>query len=297
MQPRSLKILSWSLFGAATLFIACAGEENSNDLNGPVGGKGGTAGFTNSGGASSATGGASAGSAGKVGSGGAAGTSSGGSAGTSTAGTGGTTGGTGGTGTAGDCSVGGSGGAGYDDAIHVEASMGSVDASGQPGGTVLIYNSSAGVLDLADVTARYYFTSEFACDQAHTTYIDYAEFTDPYEVVTQSNVHVTFVTVGSNGDGCDAYLLISFDAAIGSLDASQAVKVQFRAAPPNYTVAGNQANDYSYGACSLSQVVWEKIPVYDGGVLVWGTEPDLGNGGAGGAGGAGVGGGGGVGGA
>ncbi len=287
MQSRSLKLVSWSMIGAAVVAVACAGEEESGTGT-STGGKGGTGATSSTGGASgTGFGGASAGSAGTVGTGGTGGASTGGTGGTSTAGTGGTSaGGTGGTGVAGDCSVGGAAGA-YDDVIHVEASLNGAKVTDNPGATIYLYNGSGSALDLSDITLRYYVLSEFPCDEPYTTNLYYFQFNDPYIDPLDSLLHIAFQAVGPNGDGCDGYFEISFDASTGALAPGQVAQLGFGSTPPNnnYSIVANQLNDYSYGACSSETVVWEKIPVYDGGTLVWGTEPDFG--GAGGAGGAG----------
>ena len=284
-----------SLFTATTVAVACAGEEQDPDF-GPSSGKGGSGASTSKGGSSSSDGKGGSSSA-KGGSGGTAGTSTAGSSGTAgSAGTGGTAGtnaagapagGSGSEPDMGDCDV---GGASFgDDTLRVELKANSVQSSEQPGGNFTIVNDTGEAIAESEFALRYYFTSEFPCEQADETIVQVYDFRRqmPHDDSPgASEVTKNVVVVGANGEGCDVY--VEFAVTI-DLAPAQYATLNFGTAPPNNDYnshVSDQSNDTSFGACTAMGVAWTSTPLYVNDVLSWGEAPDTGVGGAGGAGGA-----------
>jgi hypothetical protein len=286
-----------SLVTAGLVAVACAGEEQDSDFSGGKGGSGGSGGSTTGKGGSGGSGGSTIS---KGGSSGSAGSSSGGSSGSggSTAGSGGSTAGT----NAGGAPAGGSGGepdlgacdvggASFGDGVlRADFQAGSLSTTQNPGGTVHIYNDTGSAMAESEFTFRYYFTSEFACDDADEHSVEVYDFRrqNPHDDTPgKSDVDVTTVVIGDNGGGCDAYFefVFSVDLADG-----QYAAFNWGSTPPDYNTAANQSNDASFGSCSTEPVPWTATPVYVNDVLTWGEEPDSGGGGQGGGGAGGAGG-------
>ncbi len=275
-----------SLFSASVIAFACASEEKDSGFNdGPSDAKGGASskgGSTSSGkgGASSGKGGASSGKGGSDAEGGESST-----AGTSTGGTGGNTGGTGGTGgtaSMGDCEA-----TGGDGELSVDFKASNFDPAQQPGGNIEIHNDTGEAIAESEFSVRYYFTSEFACADAADTIVNVYDFRRqmPHDDSPGTgDVDTNVVTLGANGNGCDAYIEFVFTI---DLAVDQYATLNFGVAPPNndYNTPSNQSNDPTYGACTSAFVPWVTMPLYIDDVLTWGEEPDVGAGGAGGAGG------------
>jgi hypothetical protein len=286
-----------SLFTAATVAAACAGEEHDSkfEAQGNNGGRGGSGGSTSKGGSSSTSKGGSGGSSStsKGGSGEEAGASTGGSGGTggSTAGTsaGGISGGgSGGQSNTGDCDV---GGAGFgDDALRVELEASSVQSSEQPGGDFRIVNDSGSAIAESEFSLRYYFTSEFPCDDAAQTVVQVYDFRRqmPHDDSPGAgDVVKNVVVVGANGEGCDVYVEFVFTIDLAT---EQYATLNFGTFPPNNDYnshTSDQSNDASFGACTTMSVPWTSTPLFVDDVLTWGEEPETGAGGGGNAGGAG----------
>lgn len=281
------------------LSFACATAQDDPFLQGTGGGtdtagKGGggttsgsagqTSGGTTGKGGSSGKGGAG-GSAGKGGAGGSGGTGDGGDPGSSGADNGG---------------VGGAPGPdpcapeGTAPDVHIRLKNGSAAVAGDPRGDLSLENGTDDDIPLSELTFRYYFTSEFDCDDtlAASTFLEvtYLHVYDPYSDIGVPRATSRVVQLEDLGSTCDAYFEVGFTEDAGLLDAGQRVHLGF------YTQTGlndgtqrNQSNDYSFGACLTSEVWWDKLTVYRDGTKISGTPPenDSGEGGAGGQGGAG----------
>ncbi|HEX6272570.1 MAG TPA: cellulose binding domain-containing protein, partial [Polyangiaceae bacterium] len=244
--------------------------------------------------------------------GGSAGTTSGGASGrggatggTATGGRGGTpaTGGTATGGTSGSDGGAGAGGEGPDPCsppgtppdVRVDYKEGGRAVTDDPGGEIRLQNQTAETIPLRELSFRYWFASEFTCAEtsdAWTVSIDDFRFQNPHVEKSKPDVTIGITTLGTENSGCSAYFELGFARAAGSLAPEQYAAITYHSQMPIYTRAHNQANDYSYGACTVSHVYWDKITVYRNGRLVAGTPPDGGGGegGAGGEGGGGMGG-------
>jgi hypothetical protein len=167
-------------------------------------------------------------------------------------------------------------------------------ATDDPGGQFHVVNATDDLVDLRELTLRYWFRSEFACDQttdAMTVNVVTFQFHNPFENKTMSDVSTRVVSLGTGAPGCDAYFEVGFDANVGSLEPAQYALVGYFAQIPIYTRSHDQSNDYSYGACTTMPVYFDRVTLYRSGRLVSGREPGGGGeGGAGGEGGGGMGG-------
>lgn len=308
-----LRPLGLSLAGLGLSF-ACATAQDDPFLQG-TGGRIDTAG-TGGGGATAGTAGQTGkgGTSGKGGTGGTSGaTGKGGTGGTSTAGTGGggTDGGGGDPGSSG-ADAGGMGGApgpdpcapeGTPPDLHVLVWDRSTNATDDPKGVFRLVNDTDEEVPLSELSFRYYFTSEFDCDDTlpkTAVNVSHVQLDVPYAAVAQSVVTTSVVQLEERGRYCDVYFEIGFTDAAPSLEPEQLVVVDLWTMVEIHNgILHDRTNDFSFGACSTKPAWWDRVTVYRDGVRVSGTGPDndSGEGGAGGQGGeGGLGGGGGVGG-
>lgn len=231
-------------------------------------------------------------------------TSTGGRGGTTTGGTTGTGGAQGGTGAASgkggtggsDGGVGAEGGEGGTDPclvvgtppdVRVDYKEGGRALTDEPGGEIHLQNASSAEVPLSELSLRYWFTSEFACDQTVdelVVTINDFRLQNPHVEKSKSDITIDVIALGTVGSGCDVYFELGFTAAAGSIEPDQYAAISYHSQLPIYTRTHSQANDYSYGACTTTHVYWEKITVYRDGRLVAGVPP-AGTGGEGGAGG------------
>ncbi len=274
---------------ALSVAVACAKATDEELLKGGGDDTGGSSGKGASGGTPAFGGGPSFG--GGAGRGGA---STGGIAG---AGKGGV--GTGGTSGAAGASDGGAsdGGAGPDPcsiqgtppALRVDYKSGTKPVTDEPDGQVRVVNDTTAPVPLSEVTLRYWFHSEFSCedtvDRMAINVVSF-QFDGPYAAKQIPHVVPRVVSLDTGAPGCDAYFQLAFDPLAGSLAPEQWASVGFWTQIPIYDgTQHNQTNDYSYGACTMAFVYWDKITVYRNGRLIAGSEPG-GGGGEGGQGGA-----------
>ncbi len=298
MKGRTVRGFQMALV-CTVLGAACASEEG-NDFNRPIpgnsggGGKGGSAGKGGSGGTAGAGteangGSSSGGTPGKGGTTGSGGNAAGGKGGDGSGGTSGS----GGSGVAGDCSaLNAEGGATGEiaESLHVEVQMDSIDPhdKNQPKVIFNVVNGTDAAVSLLDLKVRYFFVSEFDCEDtvAYQPKVDDFRLQSPHVGAQTSDVGVEVVAVAENGAGCDAYIEFSFSAP-ESLAAGQYAAFKIHSEPPNndYETEADQSNDASYGACSSGVVPWATVPLYQDDLLIWGDEPY--SGGAGGEGGGG----------
>jgi hypothetical protein len=125
-----------------------------------------------------------------------------------------------------------------------------------------VVNGGSSSVALSSLTIRYYFTAEgnppliFECD---------------YAKVGCGNLAGVFGSTA--GVNTDHYLEVSFTAGAGTLaPGAESGEVQARFHNQDYSNI-NQANDYSFDPTKTAFTSWDKITLYQGGTLVWGTEP------------------------
>ncbi len=118
-----------------------------------------------------------------------------------------------------------------------------------------IKNNGTTSVNLSDLKIRYYFSKEgtAAMDSA----IDWAQ-------IGGANIQRTFT---------DTYVELSFTAGAGSIQAGgQTGDIQLRMYKTDWSNF-DETNDYSYDPTKTSYQDWDKVTLYEGGVLVWGIEP------------------------
>ena len=124
-----------------------------------------------------------------------------------------------------------------------------------------LVNTGASGVDLGTITVRYWFTKE-AGASTFTTNCYYA-------TVDCSNVTHGVVPVSPARTGADAYLLVGFQSS--TLAAGASSQVQLGINKTDWSIF-NEVDDYSYGI-GTSYTDSTKVTVYQGGTLIWGTEP------------------------
>jgi hypothetical protein len=164
-----------------------------------------------------------------------------------------------------------------------------------PEGEFRIVNASTQPIALADLTVRYWFHSEFSCaDTIAQTMVNVVVFQlgNPFSEMGPANVAKTVADTGTGAPGCDAYFELGFPNVTADLQPDQVANVKYFMQVPIYTRPHDQSNDYSYGACTVTHVYFDRVTLYRNGRLVSGTPPGGGGGegGAGGEGGGGMGG-------
>jgi hypothetical protein len=118
-----------------------------------------------------------------------------------------------------------------------------------------IVNTGTESVSFSDLTVRYYYTKEGLADE--TFQIDYAQI---------GGSHI----IGSFREG---YCEVSFMAGAGDLlpgNQSGPIQIRFNMDDwKNY----DESDDYSYNKSFTTYTDWEKVTLYENGILVWGIEP------------------------
>ena len=282
----------WARRALVSLFVAVAcakatdedlipsGEDDSGGMSGtgasPFGGASGFSGSASGGKGGTTTGGTS-------GKGGAGGTS--GEGGAPTGGTSGNDGG---------ASDGGEGGTDpcippeTQPDLRIEYKADARAIPEDPSGQFHIVNGTAEPVPMSELKARYWFHSEFTCAEttdAVLVMVVTFQFQTPFVNKNIPDVTTTYVSLGSGAPGCDGYFELGFDTGAGALEANQYALIGYFMQVPIYTRPHDQSNDYSYGACTMAPVYFDRVTLHRSGRLISGTPPDGAGGGEGGAGG------------
>ncbi|WP_426455011.1 glycosyl hydrolase [Paenibacillus sp. S-38] len=125
-----------------------------------------------------------------------------------------------------------------------------------------IKNTGTTPVKLSGLKLRYYFTQDGS--QALNSWVDWAQ-------IGSANVQRTFGTAA--GAGADTYVELSFTDAAGTIPAGgQTGDIQLRIAKADWSNF-NEAGDYSFDASKTAYGDWSKVTLYQGGTLVWGSQP------------------------
>jgi cellulose 1,4-beta-cellobiosidase len=125
-----------------------------------------------------------------------------------------------------------------------------------------VINNGSTSVDLTTLTLRYYFTKD-GCSDTLTSDCDYA-------TLGCGVISVAFNT--ATGTNADEYAEVSFASGTLAPGASTG-EIQPRLHAVNYTCTFTQTNDYSFDPTKTSYTYWSNVTLYQGGTLVWGTEP------------------------
>lgn len=129
---------------------------------------------------------------------------------------------------------------------------------------LVIVNTGPSAVPLAELTIRYWYTRD--SDRQQQYWCDYA-------VVDCATITTSFGGVDPQATGVDTYLELGFTAAAGSLEPGHdSGVIQSRITKIDWGDF-NEADDYSYAATQTVLADWNKVTLYQNGVLVWGTEP------------------------
>jgi hypothetical protein len=127
-----------------------------------------------------------------------------------------------------------------------------------------LVNSTSSPVTLSSFKVRYYFTDENA---GPSTAVNFFSKIDgaTYVPVDGSKVSITRYDLAPAKTGANAYLEITFDAALGSLPANDYIWVRAQFHHNDYRVF-DETDDYSYNAAN-------SVPTDDPGWLACKTEP------------------------
>jgi hypothetical protein len=170
---------------------------------------------------------------------------------------------------------------------RVDYRTGSTADTNDPSGEIRLLNATSAAIPLSELSLRYWFTSEFSCEETSAEFdviVNDFRFQNPHLQLSAADVTTEIVALDTGAPGCDAYFELGFAGITESLAPNQYAAISYHTQLPIYTTPHSQANDYSFGACTTTPVYWDRITVYRDGRLVTGTPPG-GGGGEGGAGG------------
>jgi hypothetical protein len=222
------------------------------------------------GGSAAVTGGSSSVTGGTTSTGGASASGGSSTGGTSTGGSGGTGGGTGGTGTGG--SGGGSGGSGgtlvITDGFGIEYSVLSGDASSSTISCQLdIVNSGSETVPLAEMTVRYYYTSEVTV--ATTIDVNWAGlnpgFTDLAPSLTGQAVPMDTPVANA-----DSYVEFGFSGGAPAIAPGETASISWQIRASDWSMNFTQTDDYSFDASKTSAEAWDHVVLLHNGSAIWG---------------------------
>jgi cellulose 1,4-beta-cellobiosidase len=126
-----------------------------------------------------------------------------------------------------------------------------------------IFNNGATAQDLGSLTLRYWFTADGSTSQA---------FDCDYATIGCGLMQAAFVGLSTPTPSADSYLEVSFTG--GSVAAgSHTGEIQLRFHDSAYAATFTQTNDYSFDPAHVAYAPWDRITLYRGGTLIWGTEP------------------------
>lgn len=128
-----------------------------------------------------------------------------------------------------------------------------------------IINNRTSAVNLSNLKIRYWYSSSTTADQ----------FNCDWATIGCGNVTGTFMTLGQGAPGADKYLEVGFTS--GTLAAGNSTgEIQARVNKADWSTY-DESDDYSFNPSLTSFADWNKVTLYENGVLVWGVEPVLTN--------------------
>lgn len=150
---------------------------------------------------------------------------------------------------------------------------------------VKIENATGSPVPLETLKIRYYFSNELPPPATLEVY--YSDTCCSNKILFNEQVLTSLHSITPR-QNADSYFEIGFMPTVGMLAAGDAVQVEFGFHDPDFALALNQGDDYSYSAtASGDQLDWDACPgprcldsftscaltVYRSDALVWGTPP------------------------
>jgi len=126
-----------------------------------------------------------------------------------------------------------------------------------------ITNNGNAAVALDGLSIRYYYTLESNGAQTQEFHCDYA-------MINCANLSGSFKT--TTGMNADHYLEITFTGGLMLAAGSTTGEIQARVNKSDFA-SNDQTNDYSFDATKIDFATWDKVTLYDGATLVWGTAP------------------------
>ena len=133
-----------------------------------------------------------------------------------------------------------------------------------------LLNNTSLDIPLSQLTVRYwytlgpYHTQTFLCDYA--TLVGCSNLTGTFNTIPTTSPNWTSLS--------DTYLEVGFPASAGNLPAGAQIDTYLRVLKTDLS-SYNELNDYSYDDPTKPDMTrWNRITVYQNGVLVWGVEPN-----------------------